>query len=59
MSSPLNAFACLGLFLLGIFTGLRVAASGYRTTEVTSNPFTVPDYVDPIPHPHVDQEYRS
>jgi hypothetical protein len=59
MSSAVNAFSCLGLFLVGVFVGLRVAAITHRTTEVTSNPFTVPDYIDPIPHPQVDQEYRS
>ena len=47
----------LVFFALGVFFGLRWAANIRRIESLAFQ--MVPNHDAPIPHPHIDQEYRA
>jgi hypothetical protein len=57
--NSLNIFTLLGFFALGIFTGLRWAATRRQVDDLSFRLVYTPGHDTPIPRPHIDQEYRA
>ena len=57
--NPLNIVTLLAFFALGVFTGLRWAATRRQVDDLSFRLIYTPGHDQPIPRPHVDQEYRS
>lgn len=55
----MNSLACLGFFALGFFAGMRWTANTHRIDKIAFRVLYTPAHDEPIPYPHIDQEYRA